>query len=151
MISIRRAKPEEADLLSQIAIAAKSHWDYPEHWMQLWIPQLTFGPAYFEEHEGWAAELDRAPIAFYTLENRNGKAWIETLRVLPAHMGKGVGNQLFQHAVGLSRQRGYRILQLESDPNAIGFYKKMGLRQIGERQYELDGRPRSLPLMEMVL
>ncbi|HEU0292127.1 MAG TPA: GNAT family N-acetyltransferase [Anaerolineales bacterium] len=151
MISIRRAKPEEAALLSKIAIAAKSHWNYPEHWMELWIPQLTFGPTYFEEHESWVSELDQEPIGFYTLQDRAGKAWIENLWVLPTYMGKGIGNQLFQHAVGLARQHGYRILQLESDPNAVGFYEKMGMRKIGERRYELDGQPRILPLMEMAL
>jgi GNAT superfamily N-acetyltransferase len=151
MISIRRAQPHEADILSQIAIAAKSHWGYPEHWMQDWIPQLTFGPSYFEEHESWTLELDGAPIAFHTLQDRDGKAWIENLWVLPAYIGKGLGKRLFQHALGLARQRGYSILQLESDPHAVGFYQKMGMRKIGQRQYELDGQPRILPLMEMAL
>jgi hypothetical protein len=42
-------------------------------------------------------------------------------------------------------------LQLEADPNAVGFYKRMGMSQIGEVQYELEGQPRSLPIMEMKL
>jgi GNAT superfamily N-acetyltransferase len=151
MISIRRAKPEEAETLSQIAIAAKSHWGYPEHWMQGWIPQLTFGPAYFVEHESWTLVLDGEPIAFYTLQDREGTAWIENLWVLPAHIGKGLGKALFEHAAELARQRGYSILQLESDPNAVGFYEKIGMRKIGQRQYELDGQPRILPLMEITL
>lgn len=151
MLPIRRAKPEEADVLSQIAIAAKSHWNYPPHWIQLWIPQLTFDAAYFDENESWVAEREGAPIAFYTVQDRNGKAWIDNLFVLPDYIGQGIGNRLFQHAVELARRRGYKILQLESDPNAVGFYQKMGMRKIGERGYELDGQLRVLPLMELIL
>jgi hypothetical protein len=42
-------------------------------------------------------------------------------------------------------------LQLEADPNAIGFYEKMGMWKIGERQSEVDGQLRILPIMEMAL
>lgn len=151
MISIRRVYSEEADNLTGIALAAKAHWGYPEKWMKLWTPQLTFTPEYFEENESWAAELDDEPVAFYTLLDKNGIAWIENLWVLPVSIGKGLGRQLFEHAVELARQRGYKILQLEADPNARGFYEKMGMHMIGERHSEVDGQPRILPVMEMEL
>jgi len=151
MISIRRVKLEEAETLTQIAIAAKRHWDYPEHWMELWIPQLTFSPAYFEENESWVAELDSEAIAFYTLQEKDGNAWLENIWVLPEYIGKGVGRQLFEHVVELARQRGYQALQLEAEPSAVGFYEKMGMRKIGEYQYELDSQMRVLPLMEIKL
>jgi GNAT superfamily N-acetyltransferase len=151
MILIRQANPDEADILSQIAIAAKRHWNYPEHWMELWIPQLTFGPAYFEANESWAAELDGETIGFYTLQERHGNAWLENIWVSPVYIGRGVGRQLFEHAIELTREHGYKILQLEAEPNAVGFYEKMGMRQVGEHQYDLDGQPRILPIMEMDL
>jgi ribosomal protein S18 acetylase RimI-like enzyme len=151
MISIRRALPEEATTLSQIALAAKSHWGYPERWIELWKPQLTFRPDYFEENESWVAETDHLPIAFYTWLEKNESAWIENLWVSPKFIGKGVGKTLFLHALELSRQRGYKRLQLEAEPNAIGFYEKMGMRKIGERISEVEGQPRTLPIMELRL
>ena len=54
-------------------------------------------------------------------------------------------------AGALARRHGYKILQLEADPNAVGFYEKMGLHKIGERHSEVEGRPRILPIMEMKL
>ena len=151
MISIRRVKPEEADRLSQIAIAAKRHWNYPEHWMLLWIPQLTFGSAYFKEHESWAAELNGEVIAFYTIQERESNAWLDNIWVLPKYIGQGVGKDLFLHVVARSRELGYRTLKLDAEPNAVGFYEKMGMRKVGEYQYQLDGQPRILPLMELSL
>lgn len=149
MFSIERVRPEQAKELSEIAFAAKAYWGYPRSWMVLWKPQLTFSREFFEQYESWTAVEDARPIGFYTLEERNGNAWLENLFVSPAYMGKGVGKGLFLHAVELSRQRGYTTLQLEADPNAVGFYEKMGMYKIRERQYEVEGQPRILPTMEM--
>jgi ribosomal protein S18 acetylase RimI-like enzyme len=119
--------------------------------MEIWRPQLTFSPEYFERNESWVAVNDAKPIAFYTLQENNGNAWLENLWVLPEYIGRGVGRLLFLHAIGSARQRGYRALQLEADPNAVSFYEKMGMHRIGERRSEVDSQPRVLPLMEMKL
>jgi ribosomal protein S18 acetylase RimI-like enzyme len=119
--------------------------------MENWKPQLTFSPEYFEEKESWTAETNGAPIAFYTLQEKDGSAWIENLWVSPEFIGKDVGKTLFLHAMELARQRGYQTLQLEADPNAVGFYEKMGMYKIGERHSEVEGQPRILPIMEIKL
>lgn len=151
MILIRPVNPQEADELTKIALAAKRHWGYPERWIEIWIPQLTFNAEYFEANESWTAVVDNRPVAFYTLLSKGGVAWIENLWVMPALIGKGVGKSLFLHALELARQRAYKTLQLEADPNAVGFYEKMGMHKSGEHQSEVDGQPRVLPIMEMNL
>jgi ribosomal protein S18 acetylase RimI-like enzyme len=150
-LQIERAKPEQADEMSRIAFTAKAHWGYPIHWMEIWKPQLTFSPQYFVENEGWVAVVDESPIGFYTVQEKDGNAWIENLWVLPEFIGKGVGKALFLHAVNLARHTGYKTLQLEADPNATGFYEKMGMHKTGERRSEVEGQPRTLPIMEMKL
>jgi GNAT superfamily N-acetyltransferase len=151
MILTRRALPGEADVLSQMALSAKAHWGYPKRWLEIWKPQLTFSLQYFAENESWVAELGNTPIAFYTLQDRNGNAWIENLWVLPEYIGQGIGKQLFSHAAELARQHGYTLLQLEADPNAVGFYENMGMYKIGERKSEIEGQTRVLPVMEIKL
>lgn len=150
-LQIRRATPEQAEALTQIALAAKRHWGYSERWMEIWKPQLTFTPSYFAENPSWVATTNDAPVAFYTLLEQEGKAWLENLWVSPEWIGKGVGKSLFLHAVEQARQGGYQTLQLEADPNAARFYEKMGMRQIGARASEVEGQPRRLPIMEMKL
>ena len=151
MSTIRRVLPEEAEKLTQIALAAKRHWGYPERWIEIWTPELTYDADYFVQNKSWVAEMDHGLVAFYTLLEKNGTVWLENLWVMPELIGKGIGKELFLHAVDLARQRGYKILQLESDPNAAGFYEKMGMHKIGERQSDVDGQPRTLPIMEMAL
>lgn len=151
MISIRRVHPEESDELTQIALAAKRHWGYPERWIEIWTLQLTFSAEYFEANESWVAVVDGKAVAFYTLLDDHGNVSLENLWVMPGYMGKGIGRELFLHALGLARERGYKIIQLDADPNAVGFYEKMGMYKIGERHSEVDGQRRILPIMEMTL
>ena len=150
-LKIRPASPEDAEALSQIAFAAKAYWGYPARWLQIWKPQLTFVSDYFKVHEGWVAEQDGVPLAFYTLKERENNGWLEDLFVSPDFIGQGLGREMFSHALGLCRQRGYAALQLEADPNAVGFYRKMGMQKVGERQSEIEGQPRILPIMELTL
>jgi len=56
-IEIHHALPEDADTLTEIAITAKRHWNYPERWIQIWMPQLTFEPK-----EIWDANIFAATI-----------------------------------------------------------------------------------------
>jgi len=151
MISVRLAVPEDADPLTRIAIAAKRHWNYPEEWIQLWIPALTISADYILENETWIAIENEKLVAYYSLMHDDEYLWLDNLWVSPEYMGQGIGSQLFQHALERSRARGVSILKIEADPNAQSFYEKMGARQIGEHHAEVDGLTRVLPVMEINL
>jgi hypothetical protein len=45
-MQIVRAKPQEAEALTEIAHAAKRHWGYPEPWIQNWRDILTMRPEF---------------------------------------------------------------------------------------------------------
>jgi predicted N-acetyltransferase YhbS len=62
-------------------------------------------------------------------------------------MGRGIGRALFEHAVEESRRLGHRSLRIEADPNAEGFYARMGARRVGETIAEIEGQRRELPLL----
>ncbi len=57
----------------------------------------------------------------------------------------------FRHALVRCRKHGIKVLKVESDPNAVGFYEKMGARRVGEHHTEVDGQPRQLPVLEVKL
>ena len=149
MILIRRALPGENYLLTEITIAAKRHWNYPEKWMQLWLPALTISPEYILENEVWLAVVSDAPVAYYALKQDGKDLWLDNLWILPEHIGKGLGHQLFQHALERSHARKVFTLKIEADPNAQGFYERMGAHKIDERHTQVDGQSRILPVMEI--
>lgn len=145
------AQPEHADILTQITIAAKRHWNYPENWIQIWLPLLTITPEYISGHETWIATLNDKPVAYYSLKEAENALWLDNLWVLPGHMGKGIGKELFIHALERSRKRGISVIKIEADPNAQPFYEHMGARKISEHHSEIEGHPRILPIMEIYI
>jgi GNAT superfamily N-acetyltransferase len=148
-IGIRRATPGQADILTAIAFAAKRHWGYPDAWIQLWSPSLTITPEFIEKHETYVAWMDEQPVGFCAFSLEDDKASMEHLWVLPGYIGKGIGAALFKHASSRCKELGARVLKIESDPNAQGFYERMGAKKVGEVVGEVDGQPRVLPLLEV--
>lgn len=148
---VRRATPEEADVLTRIAFAAKRHWGYPERWVQQWSESLTITPEFARNNEVYAAFSGDDLFAFYALLGTGQKVELEHLWVSPAWIGSGVGRLLFEHAMLGAASAGANIVEIEADPNAEGFYLKMGAKRIGENVYEIDGQRRALPLMAVEL
>lgn len=145
-IPILHAKPDDAAALTEIAFAAKRHWGYPERWIESWRNILTVQPEFIAEHETYAACIGGRPIGFYSLSRKSDVMSLEHLWVLPEAMRKGVGRALFAHAVERVSALGFAKLEIESDPNAAGFYEQMGAKRVGATVTELDGQPRELPV-----
>src|SRR5262245_38670240 len=97
--TIRRATPEEAATLTNIALAAKRHWGYPEHWIKHWEADLTISPEFIEHNEVYVAESDGNPQGFYALAIEDTKAELEHMWVLPDYIGTGIGKDLFLDAM----------------------------------------------------
>ncbi|MCX7861172.1 MAG: GNAT family N-acetyltransferase [Chloroflexus sp.] len=132
-ITITRAQPDDAAALKQIAIAAKRHWGYPDHLIAAWATTPIITPAAIEHDLVYVAQTAATPIGWYRLLIGQEPAVLEDLWVIPAWIGHGVGRLLFTHAVATCRERGLAQIELEADPNALGFYLRMGGVVIGER------------------
>jgi GNAT superfamily N-acetyltransferase len=63
----------------------------------------------------------------------------------PAHLGAGLGAHLLRHATDVVRSLGGTSLAIASDPNAEGFYRRMGARRVGSVPSTPTGR--ELPLL----
>ncbi len=148
---ILHAEPEQAEDLTAIALAAKRYWRYPDAWIEAWRPLLTISPGYIQAGEVYQAVQAGEILGFYALSLQGELATLEHLWVQPQAIGKGVGRALFQHATERARSLGARRLEIESDPNADGFYRKMGARRCGERLTTVLGQERRLPLLVVEL
>jgi GNAT superfamily N-acetyltransferase len=144
---IRRAASAEADALTSIAHDAKRHWGYPEHWIKHWQDDLTISPDFISANQVYVAEQDGNLLGFYALTMRKQKAELDHMWVLPTHIGTGVGKELFLHAMQRAANQSAEAVEILADPNAEGFYQKMGAHRVGESISELDGQPRTLPLL----
>lgn len=148
-LKLRAAVADEAQTLTKIAHDAKRHWGYPERWINHWQADLTISPDYLANNHVFVAESDGQIVGFYSLVDRQDKAELDHMWVSPEHMGTGVGKELFIHAMQHAAGRNISEVEIVSDPNAEGFYSKMGAYRIGETVSEVEGQPRTLPLMNV--
>jgi N-acetylglutamate synthase-like GNAT family acetyltransferase len=142
---IRRATTDDVATLTNIAHDAKRYWGYPEHWIEHWREELTISNDFVSKNEVYVSASDDEVRGFYALVVRNDKAELEHLWVAPQHIGTGVGKELFLHAMQLAGARDLSEVQISSDPNAEGFYQKMGAHRIGEVRADMDNKPRTVP------
>ena len=142
---IREALKDEAAVLSRIALEAKRHWGYPEDWIQYWSGDLTISPEFISQNQVFVAESENEIIGFYALVAAGRHAELEHMWVAPKHIGTGVGKELFIHAMQIAAGDNVSQVELSADPNAEGFYQKMGARRIGEVTSEVMGERRQLP------
>ena len=80
-----------------------------------------------------------ALLPFAALETGAKGAVLEHLWVLPDHMGRGIGTRLFHHIAARTGE-----FTFTSDPQADGFYLKLGARVIGQVESDYQGRTLSL-------
>ena len=146
---IRPAAVDEASVLTQIALNAKRYWGYPEHWIKHWEADLTISPDFIRDNHVYVAERDGEVRGFYALIVSGEKAELDHLWVTPTSIGTGIGKELFLDAMERAAALAVRDVEINSDPNAAGFYRRMGAKQVGEIDSPIDGQPRKLPRMKI--
>jgi GNAT superfamily N-acetyltransferase len=150
-VEIRRATPDEADVLTEIAHAAKRHWGYPENWIQHWKADLTITPEFIDRNEVYVAINEEGIIGCCAIAFSESVAELEHMWIRPEQIGTGVGRALFAHIKERAANLNLPELEISADPNAEGFYERMGARKIGEVQAEIEGTPRVLPRLSLAI
>jgi GNAT superfamily N-acetyltransferase len=149
---IRPARPDEAQLLSDLALRSKAYWPYPPAFIEACRADLTVTPVTIIHNPVFVSENTAGHVAgFYVLAPKtDGVADLAYLFVAPEAIGGGHGRALFEHAVRTARALGYRELHVDSDPYAEPFYLRMGAERIGEAESTvIPGR--MLPLLRYLL
>jgi GNAT superfamily N-acetyltransferase len=148
---IRRARSDEAELLSALAIRSKAVWGYSAEFMERCRPVLTLTPEYVDTHPVHVITSANEVAGFYSLkEIGDGVVELDLLFIEPRHMNGGFGSSLFQHARAEASRIGYRTMMIESDPGAEPFYLRMGARRTGVVASTVE-EGRFLPMLEVVL
>jgi GNAT superfamily N-acetyltransferase len=150
-IEIRRARPDEAETLSDLSMRSKRSNGYDDAFMEACREELTVTPSRMAEGEYWAAETDVICGCACLVENVEGDSGeVHAFFIDPAFQGRGVGRMLWLKIVELAKSKGIVKLHLDADPFAVPFYEAMGFVVVGEAPSgSIIGR--TIPRMEIQL
>ena len=146
---IRPAATDEASVLTSMALEAKRYWGYPEHWIKHWESDLTISSDFIHDNHVYVAEENGQIQGFYALIVRGNQAELDHMWVKPALVGTGIGKELFLDAMERAAALKVIAVEISSDPNAAGFYRRMGATEIGEVEASFDGVTRKLPRLKI--
>jgi GNAT superfamily N-acetyltransferase len=148
---IRRARPDEAAEISELALRSKGHWGHDPEFLETCREDLALSPQEIIDTPVYVLEGDDGVAGFYRLlPVAEGRVELDALFVDPAAIGQGVGRGLWEHAVAAATALGYRELIIQSDPHAEGFYQAMGAARAGVRESTVTPG-RMLPLLRFPL
>ena len=151
-VTIRIARPNEAEALSSLCRRSKAHWGYDDAFMALSHNSLTVTEKQIEDGDVWIAEVCGELVGMVALAKMDEPSLVDLdkLFVEPMHIGSGAGRALMEFAVAEARSRGYARMAILADPNAAEFYEKLGAAYLGEKASDaIPGRV--LPYFELKL
>src|SRR5699024_1915231 len=120
---IRRARPDEAQVLDALTGRSTLHWGYPAEFLA-WEPEalrvtadlIATSPVYLYEEAG-------RPLGYYALLEKPQGWYLDKLFVEPERIGTGLGKALWHHMIATAQELGISELLLDADPNAAPFYR----------------------------
>lgn len=149
-VRIRLARVEEADNLTDLVLRSKAYWGYSDEFMQAAAEHMAITPDFLAENRSFVLELDGKMIGLSSLVDQGEVVVLDNLFIAPNYIGQGWGQRLWDHALDFARRGGYKALQLDADPYAVGFYQKQGAEVLGETASTLQ-EGRMLPVMHLDL
>jgi GNAT superfamily N-acetyltransferase len=145
-ILILPVSPDDAGLLAEICVAAKGYWGYSQEWMTKWSELLRVTPEYIHDNLVFKALVEGEAAGWYALAGTGDVMVLDHLWVRPEHIRQGIGRALFYHALQTAANLDAKKLEIESDPNARGFYEKLGAKFV---RYVHSSMERELPYLEI--
>jgi GNAT superfamily N-acetyltransferase len=128
---LRPALPGEAEILTELCLRSKAVWGYDAAFMAACRAELTITAQDFARSQIRVAVQDGRVIAMAQLAQHGRIADIDKLFVDPAALRTGAGRQLFAWCVATARAAGAVAITVVADPDAAGFYRRMGMQDDG--------------------
>ncbi|RZJ65729.1 MAG: GNAT family N-acetyltransferase [Flavobacterium sp.] len=149
-MEIQNATTNDHEILTFITKTSKNIWGYGDEQIEKWSDVLTITTDYIEKNVLRKLVDDGRIIGYYALMQVDPKEMrLDYMFVLPEFTGKGLGKLLVEDAIDTARNLKYTKISLDADPNAEGFYERLGFSLVRRMESTIPGR--FLPVMEMLL
>lgn len=144
---IDTARPDECELLSELAFYSKASHGYDADFMEQCRPALTYTPTSFLCGEIWVYREENNDISgFCDIAIIGNALEVQGFFVKPERQRQGIGRKLWEWIEYRALDCRVLTIYLSADPFAVAFYKAVGMSSQG--YVPSDVFPgRDLPLM----
>jgi GNAT superfamily N-acetyltransferase len=150
MLTLRTPRPDEATALTELCLRSKAVWGYDEQFMEACRGELTITPDMLNSSYLQVAESEGCVIGVAQVTLETDFAELSKLFVEPTRLRCGAGRQLFDWAARAAHEAGATHLVIGADPQAAGFYRRMGAIDAGTvPSGSIPGK--RLPLLKLCL
>lgn len=132
MLNIRRAKVDEYEILTDIAIKSEAYWGYDSDYMDKFKSIYNVSEEFIKNNPTVLIEEDNSIIGFYGLICKDNETSLECFFIEPKHIGKGYGKLLWSYLVSYCKNLAIKDFDIVTSPQAKEFYVKMGAIPCGE-------------------
>ncbi len=140
MIILREMQASDRDAV--IFIHTKSIYGmckdyYTQKEMEAWTSRLTpklFDEGIKDENNVGVVAVDSDSVIGYGFFNVKDRE-VRALYIMPGFTRQGAGRRMLARLEELAKERKIEKLTAASTLNAVGFYKKLGYREIGEEKH----------------
>jgi GNAT superfamily N-acetyltransferase len=138
MFRLRSPRCDEAATLIDLCLRSKAVWGYDEEFMQacrrdLTLDEeqacrgdLTLTASLIRSSYVRVAEISEHLVGVAQVNVKEELAELDKLFIEPTRLRSGAGKALFEWAVTTARDAGAATMVIDADPNAAGFYRRMG-------------------------
>lgn len=145
---IRRAVPGDTRALRAM-MASSNGYERPE--ARAMIVAFAAGWSVPDgAHEIWLAQTIHGVGGFYALVPHGDDQELDLFFTANETQGTGLGRRLFEHMADRAKARGAGRVVISSNPEAAGFYRRMGAVEVGVSPPG-DGISWDRPKFELVL
>lgn len=165
MLTIRKAGPDDAALLSEMGYASYSHhfahlW-HQQHELQAFLQQEyslnTLQQSLQSDVSDWFIAQDHAPVGFAKVSwhctgegDSLAGTLLHKLYLLPGKTGKGYGDQMIAEIERRAKSRGETFFWLEvldANPQAYRFYLRQGFTHLKDTVFSTPSQQSLLHIL----
>lgn len=121
---LEKAGSDDLETLNKILFESKSLWGYDREFMTEFMKCFRITEKDIDNKTSWLLKIDNKNAGFVTLDFANPE--LVNFFIQPKFTGLGIGKFLWNEVIRLFSEKDIFDFKIWADPNANGFYEKMG-------------------------
>ncbi len=135
--------------LNEFIRLSKGYWGYPKDFLDTFIEKWGLTENYILKNQVIVLEENNVKCGLFSFSQSNAeKVELDLFFINSQYIRKGMGKEMWKIANHYASEKKFEKFELIADPNAKGFFEKMGAKKIKT----LETFPgRFVPIMESIV